>query len=208
MVICVDGVNYTGVMDNGVCKVNVTFTKSGALDVVAYYEGNDYYNKSSASGLFNILHADSTVIVSADDIVVGSDAVIIVNVAGDATGNVSIVLNGDSGYDPVTVTDGVAKFIIPGLNPDTYDVIVTYNGDAKYNSNSNTTSFVVNKKDVSPSNNVTSVDVSVDENGTATLNITVGDNTTGNITVTIGDKNYTVPIVNGFAVVVVDNATE
>ena len=37
--------------------------------------------------------------------------------------------------------------------------------------------------------------------------VVVPENATGNITIMVGDKNYTAPIVNGTAVVNVDNST-
>ena len=204
--VTVNGVNWTVLMENGIAVLNVTIDNAGENVITAVYEGNTYYNSSSASGSVNMDYADAFVNVDAGDINVGEDAVIIVTLPDDATGNVTLTLNDNNDYKPVSIENGTAKFIISDLSADTYNVVVKYLGDNKYNPISNGTVFVVSKVEVSPSTgNNTSVEVIKNDNGTTTINVTVPDDATGNVTVTVDGKNYTVPIVNGTASVTVDN---
>ena len=204
--VTVNGVNFTGNMENGIAVLNVTIDNAGDNVITAVYEGNTYYNTSTASGSVNMDYADAFVNVDAGDINVGEDAIIMVTLPDDATGNVTLTLNDNNDYKPLIIENGTAKFSISDLSADTYNVVVKYLGDNKYSPQSNATVFVVSKVEVSPSTgNNTSVEVIKNDNGTTTINITVPDDATGNVTVTVDGKNYTVPIVNGTASVTVDN---
>ena len=206
VILTVNGINYTGDMKNGVVVLNVSVDNAGDNIITALYEGNSYYNSSSAIGSVKMNYTDATVSVSADNINVGDDAIIIVSLPDDASGNVTLSLNGNNDYLPAIIDEGVAKFTVSNLSAGTYTVIVNYMGNSKYDPQFNETVFIVSKLEVSPSmGNKTSVEVTPNDNGSTTINVTVPDDATGNVTVNIDGKNYTVPIINGTASVVVDN---
>ena len=91
--------------------------------------------------------------------------------------------------------------VVPDIGAGDYTVVAKYNGDDKYASSENSTTLSVAKVKVSPD------DVKVVDQGNGTVVVVVPENATGNITIKVGDKNYTAPIVNGTAVVNVDNST-
>ena len=108
--------------------------KAGEYNISATYEGNEYYNPSSANDRFVVSKSpkkDLNVSVSADPITAGEDAVIVVSGLADATGNVSASVNGKTYTSPIDV--GKATIVVPGLTENT-TAIVTYSGDDKYNS--------------------------------------------------------------------------
>ncbi len=81
----------------------------------------------------------------------GKDAVITVKLLSDATGNVTVNVNGKN-YNG-TVINGMANVKVSGLKADTYDVAVKYSGDNNYNDAVATSSFTVSK--VNPTMDVT-----------------------------------------------------
>ena len=107
---------------------------------------------------------------------------------------------GDKSYN-VNVSGGKGVLVVPDIGAGDYTVVAKYNGDDKYASSENSTTLSVAKVKVSPD------DVKVVDQGNGTVVVVVPENATGNITIKVGDKNYTAPIVNGTAVVNVDNST-
>ena len=196
----VDGVGYYVNITDGKGQLVVPGMSSGNHTVVARYPGDDKYG-SSANVTKSVEVADvpSTVTVKVDNITYGDKVVVEVTVPVDATGNVTVTI-GDKSYD-VPVSGGKGILVVPDIDAGTYTVEAKYNGDDKYASSSNSTILDVAKVKVSPD------DVKVVDQGNGTVVVVVPENATGNITIKVGDKNYTAPIVNGTAVVTVDNST-
>ena len=115
---------------------------------------------------------------------------IVVELPEDATGNVTVSINGKT--QTVPVIGGKAVVNISDLEPGNYTVDVTYSGDDKYPSASNSTSFEVPKI----------VDYPIDISNTDDkFIVTVPEDATGDVKVTIDGKSYTVPIKDGKAVI-------
>ena len=145
--------------------------------------------------------ADSNINVSAEDITEGEVANVIVSLPGDATGNVTVILNGESKVININDTtvrglNGVLSMLVTynDLVADNYTVVAIYSGDDKYDSSNATTTFEVAK---APKENAT-MDVTAEpitEGENATVVVTLPEDASGNVTV--GD--VTVPVVNGTA---------
>ena len=203
MLITVNNNEYSSDISNGVAVFNVTGLGNGTYIITANYNGDDKYLKSTNKSSITVNKLESSISVSAGDIDVGDSEVITVVVPGDATGTVTISVDGKD-YTS-SISGGNAVFYINNLAEGSYTVVAHYNGDNKYNANDNSSSFVVSKNVIDlVGDNKTSVGVVDNENGTSTITVNVPDDATGNVTITVGDKNYTVPIVNGIASVTVD----
>ena len=133
----------------------------------------------------------SNITISVDDIKVGEDVVIVASVPNDATGNVTFTI-GDM-IETVEIKDGKAILTVKDLASGDYTVDATYNGDAKYLSSSNSSSFKVSKVDSTISIDVGDIKVGED----AIINVVVPNDATGNVIITIGDKTETVEIKDG-----------
>ena len=129
--ITVDGRNYTSPVENGKAQFTIPGLKAGEYDVEAYYSGDDKYLPSNATGDFKVSKLTPTVNTEAPDIKVGEDGVITVTVPGDATGTITIVVEGKE-YT-ATIENGKAIFVVPGLSEGTHEIKVYYSGDDKYN---------------------------------------------------------------------------
>ena len=98
----------------------------------------------------------------------------------------------------VPVAGGAGVLVVKDLKVGTYTVKVTYNGDGKYLSSNNETTFKVSKVD--------SDDIKVVDQGNGTVVITVpGED--GNVTVKVGNETFNATVVNGTAIVTLNNVT-
>ena len=187
-------------MPNGIYPVNVT------------YVGDDKYLPSNNCTEFDVNKIPSYVIPKATNIMVGENEIIVFEVPSDATGNLTVVINGekftfdideilgvpfyDVGKFSVAVSDGKGVLVLSGLPMGIYDVTVTYNGNYKYLKSSNSTIFTVTEKES---------EVNVVDLGNGTIKVFVSDNATGNVTVKVANQTYVADVIDGVAVINLDN---
>ena len=193
VIVTVNGKDYTVNVVNG--KGNVTGVKlaAGTYDFTAKFAGDNNYNDVGDSGNFKVNKVDSVIDVAVSDIKVGEDAVITVKLLSDATGNVTVNVNGKDYTEPVV--NGMANVKVSGLKADTYDVIVKYSGDNNYNAVVATSSFTVSKVD-------STMDVTVDDivfGEDLTVNAVLPADATGEVVITVDGVDYPVAIVDGKA---------
>ncbi|WP_427832368.1 Ig-like domain repeat protein [Methanobrevibacter intestini] len=193
VIVTVNGKDYTVNVVNG--KGNVTGVKlaAGTYDFTAKFAGSDNYNDVSDSGNFKVNKVDSAIDVAVSDIKVGEDAVITVKLFSDATGSVTVTVNGKDYTEPVV--NGVVNVKVSGLKADTYDVAVKYSGDNNYNAVVATSSFTVSKVD-------STMDVTVDDivfGEDLTVNAVLPADATGEVVITVDGVDYPVAIVDGKA---------
>ena len=171
---------------------------AGTYGFATAWAGNDNYNAVAENGDFKVNKIDSTVAVNADDIKVGENVTVTVNVPTDATGDVIIIVDGVD-YT-VAIENGKAVKTIADLKANDYTVTVKYSGDNNYNANQNTTEFTVSK--ISDYNmNITVPEFK--EGVNSTINVVLPKDATGTVTVEIGGKNYTANVTDGVANVII-----
>lgn len=194
VIVTINNKNYSVVVINGKGNVSADKLPAGLYNFSATWAGNDNYNGTNISGGFKINKIDSTIAINVEDIKVGENATIIVNLDSDATGNVTITL--DNQNYTVAINEGQTIKVIGGLKAGTYDVFVKYIGDNNYNSAQNTTKFTVLK--ISDYN----MDVTVPEfkeGVNSTVGVDLPKDAEGTVTVEIEGKKYTANIINGTA---------
>ena len=194
VIVTINNKNYSVVVINGKGNVSADKLPAGLYNFSATWAGNDNYNGTNISGGFKINKIDSTIAINVEDIKVGENATIIVNLDSDATGNVTITL--DNQNYTVAINEGQTIKVIGGLKAGTYDVFVKYIGDNNYNSAQNTTKFTVLK--VSDYN----MDVTVPEfkeGVNSSVGVDLPKDAEGTVTVEIEGKKYTANIINGTA---------
>ena len=194
VIVTINNKNYSVVVINGKGNVSADKIPAGLYNFTATWAGNDNYNGTNISGGFKINKIDSTIAINVEDIKVGENATIIVNLDSDATGNVTITL--DNQNYTVAINEGQTIKVIGGLKAGTYDVFVKYIGDNNYNSAQNTTKFTVLK--ISDYN----MDVTVPEfkeGVNSTVGVDLPKDAEGTVTVEIEGKKYTANIINGTA---------
>ena len=191
--------HYYANITDGVAIFNITKLDAGKYNVTATYDGNYKYFANSTNSTLEITKWDSFVNVTADNITYGDKAVILVETPKDLCGNVTVSVDGEN-YT-VFVSGGHGTLVVPGLNVGPHDVNVTFDGCNKYEPSNNNTIFNVNKVDLNE------VDMKVIDYGNGTAVVVLPGNATGNVTIKIDDKEFYAKVVNGTAVVQLDNVT-
>ncbi len=213
--VTVNGVTVEIPLDNGVVTTgilaavknsylgnatwNIWGLPVGPYPAFALYPGNENYTSVNTTDLFHVRDKPSTVVVTADDIYVGEDAVINIKVGPEGvSGNVSVTLEGKT-YIVAINENGEAQLIVSGLKAGLKKVTVEYEGTILYRPSENETTFKVLK--LKPPVDVVAPEITVGEDGVIT--VTVPEDATGTITIEIEGKRYTAPIKDGKAVFVI-----
>jgi len=137
----IDGVGYYGTVENGKAKIIIPELASGRYTAKITYEGDDKFLPSTTTVSFKVSKVNAPISADADDIYQGEDATVVVNVPEDATGTVTITVNGKTYTQEVK--NGKAIFTVPGLTKGDYDIVASYSGDRKYDANDSITDIEV-----------------------------------------------------------------
>ena len=199
VLIDIDGVGYYVNITDGKGVVEIPNISSGKHNVTLTYAGDDKYESASNTTGFEVSKVPSSVNVSVENITFGENAVINVETPDDLLGNVTVSVDGKDYTVPVSGGKGI--LVVPGLSVGPHSVDVIFDGSDKYEPNSNSTQFNVAKDKLSPD------DIKVIDKGNGTVVVVVPNNATGNVTVKVGDKEFNATVVNGTAVVELDNVT-
>ena len=195
---------YFASIENGVATVIIPGLKENTVGQVSY-SGDDNYN--SASTMVNIIvnpvpeptKKNLTISASAEPISVGDNATVVVSGLENASGDVSVVVNGETYVS--SIKDGEASVTVPGLT-ENVTAIVNYAGDDNYNSASTTVNIIVNPKE--KENATIDIDVPpVTEGQNTTINVKLPEDATGNVTATVNNKSYSVPVKDGKATITI-----
>ena len=167
-------------LTGGSVEINVTGLAVGEYNVNATYNGDEnYISSEDDDDTFHVIPQNTTVSVYVDDIKVGEDAIIKVELSPEAApGNITVTIDGRD-YN-VELTNVVAK----------------YPGSQNYTNSSNSTTFKVTRN--TPEVSIDSQDINVGD--METITVTVPKDATGNVTITVAGKTYTAPVKDGKAV--------
>lgn len=175
---------------------NIIGLPVGPYPAFALYPGNENYTSVNTTDLFHVRDKPSTVVVTADDIYVGEDAIINIKVGPEGvSGDVIVTVEGDQYIIPID-ENGEAQLIVSDLKAGLKHVTVEYEGNIVYRPSENSTTFNVLK--LRPPVDVFPPDITVGEDGVIT--VTVPEDATGEITIEVEGKRYTAPIVDGKAI--------
>ncbi|WP_407415803.1 Ig-like domain repeat protein, partial [Methanobrevibacter sp.] len=188
--VTIDGKDYTAPIEDGKAVLDISDVEPGKHGVEVTYPGDDKYAPASNSTIIDVPKiSDYPFDVVAEDIKAGEKTNITINLPEDVNGPVLVDIDGIGYY--ANVTDGVAHVELPlDLKPGTYDVVVTFPGNDKYEGKSVSDSFTIDP-------NETPMDVKVED---GKVIVELPEDATGNVTVTIDGKDYTAPIEDGKAV--------
>ena len=134
----VDGKDYTFDVKNGVADVKLPELGDGNYNYTITYSGDSKYSSFSTKGNMKVNNTKPEDIKSTPEIIVppldepSSDGSVTIILPSDATGKVTLSINGKS-YN-YHVENGVANVIIPNLGEGDYPYTITYSGDTKYSS--------------------------------------------------------------------------
>ncbi|MBR2558332.1 MAG: Ig-like domain repeat protein, partial [Methanobrevibacter sp.] len=160
------------------------------------YSGDNHYNSITVTNEFKVNKFKSTAKISLGPVVVGDDVVLNITVPYDATGNVTVIVNGNP--ETVQVNNSLAQYIIFNIARGDYIINVTYNGDGKYLKSSDSVVFDVDKLNTTFAAEVRDIIYGED----TVIRVVLNDNATGTITAKIGDKTNASEVVGGMAEII------
>ena len=129
----VGGKDYVFDVVNGVANVKLPKLDSGNHGYTLTYSGDGKYSSFSTNGsvkVNNAKPAPEIVVPPLDD--PSADGSVTIKLPSDATGKVTLTINGKVYSYPVK--NGMANVIIPDLGEGNYSYTITYSGDSKYSS--------------------------------------------------------------------------
>ena len=171
-------------------KLTVKGLAPGNYSVNARYLGDDRYAAKDNSTEFDVAKYETEMDITLDDVKVGENSTITVDLPADATGNVTVSVGGVDYTAPVK--KGVAVVDIPAFDKEgKYPAVITYSGDDKYDPVTGDAIIDVEKTGDYP--------ISVNNNDDE-LVVSLPEDATGNVTVSINGTDYVVPVKDGKAV--------
>ena len=187
----IEVVNEDIIINENKALYDISQLNVGNYLVTAKYT-NDVFNSSAKNSTFHIKKADANLTIECNDINYGETAEIVVGLT-NAIGNIQFNVNGTQ-FDR-EIINSIATLELENLNPGTYSVSISFNGDSNYNPCEINTSFSVR-------NETTDLEIYVN-NTEYGKNITViaklNEDAEGNVSFKINDLTYTCEIINGNA---------
>ena len=184
--------------DSGKATLELENLAVGTYPVTVHFNGNRNYLATDIVGSFNVAPKETSMSVTVENVTVGGDETITVEFSpNDVPGNVTVTVNGKP-YT-VNIENGVASLTLSDLSSGSYVVTVEYDGNENYTSCNATTSFVIEK--VKPTMDVDYDVIKVGED--EVIVVTLPDDATGTVSAIVGGRNYTVPVKDGTAVIVI-----
>jgi hypothetical protein len=145
---------------------------------------------------------DANITISSQTINVGGTEEITIALNENATGFVTIDINGNESQEEII--NGIIIKTVSGLSAGNYTVTVSYHGDSRYSPSSRSDSFEVLKNNPGMAVNVNNIRYG--EN--AVFNITLANDATGNVTVSVNNKNASSEVKNGQTTISVSGLTK
>ncbi|WP_067041607.1 Ig-like domain repeat protein [Methanobrevibacter sp. YE315] len=195
--IFVDGVEYSGIINKGNAVIIIPDLPAGEYSFEVVYSGDAKYKNKYNVVTFNVNRYKSTIKATASTVRVDQNAVVKVVLPNDATGKVSIVIDGIV-YSGV-VSKGAASIILPNMPADKYTLDVLYSGDGRYLANATQVTFNVNKYYITIKATARTVHVGDD----VTVNVVVSKDATGYVSIFVDGVEYSGAINKGNAVIII-----
>ena len=179
--------SYIKHFNQGYQVVNVTYQTDRA----------DVFNQVNKSVSFYIVNTNSTLKHTPIEVIVesaGNFVFLTAKINETATGFVMFSVDGNSTFMPII--DGEANHY-EILEAGTYNVLVIYTGDSKFNGNSTVKTIVVN--DPIKKNTTITPKVDIDGNNVE-ITVNINENATGYVAFTVDENTYNVDVFLGEAV--------
>ena len=163
----------------------------GTYTIVASYNGDSNYGKSSAETTVKVTRGDANMVITANPITYGDSLVVCVELA-NATRRVNVTVDGVSKL--VSFNNGVAYVEFTGLAAGTHTITAYYAGDSNYVKTTVNATVKVNK--ATPDIQVTADDISYGD--ALIVDVQLPADVTKRVNITVGSQSKLVTLTNGF----------
>ena len=181
LTVSVDGVETVVPVVNGTASVPLENLTPGDHKISVLYSGDDKYDSASAEKSLSVVPA----IEIPEKITTDDDDSISIDLPADATGNLTVSVDGVETVVPVV--NGTASVPLGELSAGDHNISVSYSGDGKYSAYSKSVTASVAK--TKPAINVT-VPSDAQEGKVVSITITLPDDATGTVFVDIDGNGY------------------
>ena len=189
-----EGQNYTSFISNGKGNFSISGLANGTYTVKVFFEGNAIYDAANDTTTFVVNGKSETeLIINVSNITVDDPLSVVVNVTEGATGNVTIVIAGNTYTEPIVGNQ--ATFTINNLTARDYHITAYYFGDDNYLYANASSGFTVNKKNASLIISVTNATVG----STEYINVTLPDGAKGYVLINIEGSQYYAAVIDNVA---------
>lgn len=168
---------------------------AGVYPVTVVYNGDDNIESVEADEEFEVHALNTTMDIEAKDITVGEDEKITVKLPSNATGNVTVTVDGKN-YT-AELKNGKATISIPNLSAGNKNAKVYYSGCNNYNPSESEVSFKVSKV---KANMTAESDDPIKKGEKLHIVVRLPKDATGKVSITVGGKTYTKAVKDGKAV--------
>ena len=199
--IIVDGIESLVSLVNGSAKVELNNVSAGNHGVFVIYSGGEKYgsayNASSfyvAGGIVPKEQINATIDIS--DVNVTEDVIVNVTLSDDATGTLSVFVDGKKVVE-VNVTGNIVNVSVGRLTAGNHVVEVKYSGNDKYYSISKNKDVFVSKLNTDVKANA----VEITEGETAIIAVNLDGEASGIVLVNVGEKQFYAVVYSGKATV-------
>lgn len=200
IITAINGNYYGSIVQNGFANVVISNLTANTYAITFKYSGDDRYYPSEKSSTFSV-DKNPVLLKVTVNAIYGEDAVILVNLPKDATGNIIVTVDSKDYYSDIS--EGVASVSVPNLDLGNYTAYIDYSGDDKYFNSTYDEKFVVNKP--IPSITVSTSQIYVGK--TAVVTVTLPVDATGNVTIKSGSKYFTGTVQSGIAKISIPGLT-
>ena len=191
--------SHTLLLTNSKATYAIKNITRGDYIIRAVYNGDDKYLESQSSTKIEVDNLIPSMEIEAADIIYGESAVIIVRLNDNATGNVTVTIDGK--FNSSGVVNGQSVIILSGLEAGANkNITVFYTGDDAYFNKTGATEFTISKADLTFDISADNIKIGQD----AVIHINVPAKTSG--TFTIGEDVITIPLSGAVEYVISDLA--
>ena len=202
--VSINGTNYTQEVVDGSATIKVPALMPDDYVAVVSYSGDDKYAAVKKTIPVTVSKLSAGLKANASDIKVGENATVNIEINENAVGSVMAYLGNEA--IPVTLDNGKATIIIPGLANGTYTVGVKFIGNELFADDELDVVFTVSKEELS--NDTVNISSSIPEGTTAPeFTVSLPEDATGNFTVFVDGTPYTAEVLKGSATVKVPELT-
>lgn len=173
--------------------------KAGNYPIIINYTGDKKYLPQIKTTSVTVSKYNSFTKILINEFVVGGDVVLNITVNDDATGNVSISVNGV--VNTLILENAKASYTMKNVSRGDYFIRTIYSGDDKYLSSES--SYNLEVDNLNSTMDAVIEDITYGE--MVTIQITLNDNATGNVSATIDGKTNTSSVVNGKSTITFEN---
>lgn len=190
---------HTLALTNAKATYTIKNITRGDYIIKAVYNGDDKYLESQSSTKIEVDNLNASMLIEAADIIYGESAVITVRLNDNATGNVTVTVDGKSNSSGIV--NGQSVIILSGLEAgDNKNITVFYTGDDTYFNKTESADFTISKADLTFDIFADNIKIGQD----AVVHIKVPAKTSG--TFTIGEDVITIPLSGAVEYVISDLA--